>query len=156
MRSALFIILLLAINVHCILCFSADLGLLRAIFGKRKIESFDKVITGKPRESFLKVLKATILVKPAWIVDSFFFNDTAVSVNQESLKNQILDHEPPFSSGFVPLLRAVFPKSPTTDTPVTEHSVELVDSERPPSMSTCTLSRYSRGFIPMLRDWFRR
>jgi hypothetical protein len=155
MRTFYCVLLLLALHIECTLCFSADFGVFRAIFGKKNPESFDKS-TGKSRESFLNVFKAQILVKPAWIVDSFSFNESAAVVDETLSKHGELEQEPPFSSGFVPLMRAVFPKKQEKLIPAAEYEVELVDSDYPPSSSTCTLSRYSRGFIPLLRDWFRR
>uniref|UniRef100_A0A7S0MGV2 Uncharacterized protein n=1 Tax=Cryptomonas curvata TaxID=233186 RepID=A0A7S0MGV2_9CRYP len=152
MRVAFLLCFVLALNVHVAFCFSPDFQVLKRFFGKPHA---DQILdpSGKSRDSFLCVLKNKILTKPSWMQDAFYFNETKVAAAAERLDTELASEEPPFSSGFVPLLRAVFPRKPIQVTTQEETKpMELVDNDaRPPSSSTVTLSRYSRGFIPILR-----
>jgi hypothetical protein len=152
MRAAYLLCFVLALNIQMAFCFSPDFQVLKRIFGK---QHSDQVLdpSGKSRDSFLCVLKNKILTKP--MQDSFYFNETIVAAG--TFETKLANEEPPFSSGFVPLLRAVFPirAPPVTARKETTISMELPDDAHPPSSSTVTLSRYSRGFIPILRYLFQ-
>ncbi len=148
MRVAFILCFVLALNAQLAFCFSPDFQVLNRFFGKPHP---DQVLdpSGKSRDSFLCVLKNKILTKPSWMQ----FNETKVTTGAERMDMELASEEPPFSAGFVPLLRAVFPRKAAQATAREETKpMELVDNDaRPPSSSTVTLSRYSRGFIPILR-----
>jgi hypothetical protein len=157
MRAQVFLCFVLALNIQLTFCFSPDFQVLKRFFGKPQL---DQVLdpSGKSRDSFLCVLKNKILTKPSWMQDSFYFNETSLAAGDSKKVNMELasETEPPFSSGFVPLLRAVFPRQATQVTTRQEMiSTELADESLPPTTSTRTLSRYSRGFIPVLRYLFQ-
>ncbi len=157
MRVAFLFCFALALNVQMAFCFSPDFQVLKRFFGKQQP---DQVLdpSGKSRDSFLCVLKTKILTKPSWMQDSFYSNETTVAAgtSEKVFMELSSNDEPPFSSGFVPLLRAVFPRRAAQVTPREETiSMEFVDDSLPPSSSTCTLSRHSRGFIPIFRYLFQ-
>ena len=155
MRNILFVCCVFYL-LECTFCFSPEFPILRGFFGKRQDPTSDGTCAGNSKETVFKVIKSKILVKPAWIIDTFSFNEkVSTADDSRAFINPETDHEPPFSSGFVPLFRTIFRGSEAKEISLSDHPTELVDYDRPASTSTCTLSRYSRGFIPILRSWFR-
>ena len=60
----------------------------------------------------------------------------------------------PFSSGFTPLVRPTSPRDESHHIHV-EAPPTYPEEDNPPSSATHTLSRHSRGFIPLLRALFQ-
>uniref|UniRef100_A0A7S0M5I6 Uncharacterized protein n=1 Tax=Cryptomonas curvata TaxID=233186 RepID=A0A7S0M5I6_9CRYP len=143
MSRVCFLCVLFVLYLQFSACFSADRQFSKRVLGMQQSEGLDP-----SRKLCLCVLKSKPTTKDSVVVNDSSSAQTMESVDQSS-------EEPPFASGFVPLLRAIFPKPATQNDRLETAPVKLPDDGRPASSSTCTLSRYSRGFIPIIRSLFR-
>jgi hypothetical protein len=143
-----FLCFLLALHLQCVFCFFPGRHVSNHVFATQQVERREPA-----RGLYLCIQKSSKLN------DLVLVNDGATASAQSHKTGKIdeLVEEPPFSSGFVPLLRAILPKPSGQDDKRDESTPpELIDDGHPPSSATTTLSRYSRGFIPILRSLFKK
>ena len=140
-----FLCVLIVLYLQCAGCFSTHRQIPKRVLGMPQSEGL-----GPYRKLCLCVLKSKPTTKVSIRVNDAQTESQAMeSIDQPS-------EEPPFSSGFVPLLRAILPKPAAQNEKQLEKApAKILDDGRPASSSTATLSRYSRGFIPIIRSFFR-